>query len=108
MNRFNRVKEEAERDAALKAITAKNRDLIDKARDTALKLCKRLGSVTSTQVFEEMMKTGPEVKEAIKASDKRWMGAVFRAKTWSRAGWSAGGSHGRPVSVWVHANKRTT
>ena len=91
---------EAEHAADAKAHTDDNQNLISQARTIAHKLYERDGVVSSTSVFNVMMKD-TATAEAIRKSDKRWMGAVFRYKEWNRLGWIPGGSHGRPISVWT-------
>jgi hypothetical protein len=93
------------RDAALKLLSDTREQLIERAFDIACELCHKHGRVTSTQVFA-VMAENQDWKAAMDAVDPRWMGCVFRRKTWVREGWLNGaGSHKRPISVWRFADK---
>lgn len=68
-------------------------ELLDKARKVAVRLARKNGYVTSTQVLSHL-----DVPEGV---DKRFMGAVFGKKRgWKMVGFDRTGSHRRPVAVW--------
>lgn len=93
----NQAEEAAARDEALDLLEQTRGELIDAARQVALRIAKEQGVVSSTEVFSELETTA--LKAKMDQVDPRWMGAVFR-KGWERVGFESTGSHRRPVSVW--------
>ena len=89
-----------ERDCILVAIRRARKELTDHAFRVAARISKEKGSVTSPEVLAEL-KADPEWRDLVAETDPRFMGVVFRRKgCWTRSGYVATGSHGRPVSIW--------
>lgn len=87
------LEELEEKEKVLNQLAESRRELISRAKEIALEICEREGTVSSPQVLAVLREENPfDV-------DPRFMGAVFR-KGWLRVGWTTAGSHGRPVSVW--------
>lgn len=72
-------------------------DLIHEAKQAAMRVAQQRGTVTSTQVLDDMRANG--LAKQLQGVDLRFMGAVFRSG-WVRVGYTNTGSHKRPVSVW--------
>ena len=87
------------RDLAIDRLEAKHCALIAIALGYAVAHARRMGSVTSVEVWR-LLELDPRAPALVAQADPRWMGAVFRAKMWRRVGWEASGSHGRPVARW--------
>lgn len=87
----------AARDEALEALEVKRGAQVALATQLAVKIAKRKGSVTSTEVLEAMKDAGADLA----GIDKRFMGAVFKSgKGWVQIGVKPWGSHRRPIAVW--------
>jgi hypothetical protein len=86
------------RDAALDVLADKRADLIEIARDVAIRLARRRHRVTSVEVFAALRAQGYD--KSLDAADPRWMGVVFREPIWERQGFETTGSHRRPVAIW--------
>ncbi len=98
MDLFDFAKEAEKRDRALDLLEEHRGDLIQVAKELALELANKNGTVTGAQVLRAMRAMAID---GLEDKDPRFMGAVFRAKNgWERVGHSSEGSHRRPVSVW--------
>lgn len=87
------LEELEKKEEVLNQLAESRRELITRAKEIALEIYEREGTVSSPQVLAVLREENPfDV-------DPRFMGAVFR-KGWLRVGWTTAGSHGRPVSVW--------
>lgn len=94
------LKQRRARDAALDTLEQTRQSLISIASGVARDICREHGQVTSSDVFRRMKTLGYEPQ--LRAYDKRWMGAVFRANQgWRKVGQRNDGSHSRPISVWT-------
>lgn len=105
MSQGNLFYEAMARDDALALFEEYRRALIDTAFDIAVDIAKKQGNVTSPQVLA-VLRNHPTLGNVVRAVDRRFMGAVFRRKCWERIGWTATGSHLRPVAVWVHREEK--
>lgn len=65
------------------------------AKESALRLAREHGTVTSPDVVADLKSRG----QWFTGLDPRLMGAVFQ-RGWVRVGMVRGGSHGRPVALW--------
>jgi len=92
---FDDEAESTARDSALTLLQATRADIIAKAMGIAVRLAKKNGSVTSTEVLERLRDEGCDPDQF----DKRFIGVIFRYG-WKRIGFKPLGSHKRPVSVW--------
>ena len=96
---FDPVVEKKARDEALERLSRVRKHLVEKANEVAIRIALGRGTVTSTEVFDEMFHMGHA--DAMNMVDPRWMGAVFRkGRGWIKVGYATQGSHGRPIPVW--------
>ena len=85
-----------ERDTILDHFETIRIDLLKRAKEIAIQIAERNGSVTSPQVVQALeFEKAPGLEHV----DKRFMGGVFRGG-WERIGFRSEGSHGQAVSVW--------
>lgn len=99
--------EESGKQNAIERHAQNNADLVELARDIALRLAKESTDhiVCSEDVWEEMKFMAfedPDLAERLDEAHPTWMGAVFsRWKVFSFTGqYVERGSHKRPIKVW--------
>lgn len=96
-----RMSEVEKRDRQLDMFELTRAELLDVAKEAAVKLANAHGTVTSPAVVKELRRCG--WGQSLDRVDLRFMGAVFR-RGWKRVGWALGasspGSHARPVAIW--------
>lgn len=98
---FDMKAERRKRDDTLDLLEERRRNLITRAQEIAIRICRAYGTVTSPEV---MLHLKEEDVPGYGEVDPRFMGAVFR-RGWKRVGYKAIGSHARPVSVWAFAKE---
>lgn len=93
---YDLEEETKQRDIGIKRAALASREAVRIAHDIAMELVRANGRVTSPEVLREFGKRHPDELPA----ERRFMGAVFSAKTWLPLGWETTGSHRRPVRIW--------
>jgi len=89
------------RDEVLVAMDATRGELIERATEIAVKICKANGHVTSVQTMAAM-RSDPSLSPMLAACpDSRWLGGVFlRSRGWIRGDYVNEGARGRPIPRW--------
>lgn len=75
----------------------------------AISLCAKRGKVCSNDVWKRLRKRAESdlhLRQLLKDSDERWMGAVFAAhRGWIPVEWANIGSHRRPIRIWTRLTR---
>lgn len=95
-------RKEKKRDQVLTAMDRTRAELIEKATEVAVMICKAKGWVSSVDVMKAL-KTQRGLASMMASVDPRWVAAVLLpSKGWVRLeGTISIGSRGRPVARWV-------
>jgi len=94
-------REARKRDRTLTAMDRTRAELIEKATECAVIICKVKGWVTSVDVIRAM-KTDRTLAAMLAAVDHRFLGAVLLpSKGWVKLDYIGAGSKGRPIPRWT-------
>lgn len=92
------------RDEVLQAIglDSTRAELIDRATEIAVRICRKDGTVTSVKTIAAM-RSDPTLATILAACpDTRWLGGVFlKSRGWVRLDYVGEGSKGRPIPRWT-------
>jgi hypothetical protein len=94
-------KKERARDRTLNAMGRTRAELIEKATEVAVMICKAKGWVTAVDVIRAM-RTDRKLAAMLAAIDIRFMGGVLiPSKGWKKLDYVGEGSKGRPIPRWT-------